>query len=176
MLRSCQFVFLLCACLHGASFTGLCSDRPSRSCISRRAMDSVFSIFHPNFQGRLSDEAKRASMDQLLQKAQASDAKEGYILSREVEDFHKRIGWSPRQLQQWFDKHQDGLWCRLSFSNCKKGNKQMTVISAKVWEQEMEVHLSQTGTNTKIVVVKDLTNLKLFCSVAGIGYTKAIQP
>lgn len=114
-------------------------------------------------------------MDQLLQKAQASAAKEGYILSREVEDFHKRKGWSTRQLQQWFDRHQDGLWCRLSFSTCKKGNKQMTVISAKVWDQQMEVHLSQTGTNTKIVVVKDLTNLKLFCSVAGIGYTKAIQ-
>ena len=138
-------------------------------------MDSVFSIFHPNFQGRLSDEAKKARMDELLQKATAKAAEEGYVLSREAEDFHKRKGWSTRQVQQWFDKHQNGLWCRLLFSTRKKGNRQMTVITAKVWDQEMEVHLSQADTNTKIVVVKDLTNLKLFCSVAGIGYTKAIS-
>ena len=66
-------------------------------------MDSVFSIFHPNFQGRLSDEAKKARMDELLQKATAKAAEEGYVLSREAEGFHKRKGWSTRQVQQGFD-------------------------------------------------------------------------
>ncbi|CAL1133624.1 unnamed protein product [Cladocopium goreaui] len=174
-LNRSMYLLLALVCIYPhVTFTGLLSSSPARGALCRRAMDSVFSIVHPNFQGRLSDEAKRARMDELLQKATAKAAEEGYVLSREAEDFHKRKGWSTRQVQQWFDKHQNGLWCRLLFSARKKGNRQMTVITAKVWDQEMEIHLSQADTNTKIVVVKDLTNLKLFCAVAGIGYTKTI--
>ena len=172
------YLVVLCGflCLPGGpglGFTGSFPRYPS-GVVRRQAMDSVFSIFHPNFPGRLSDEAKRARMDELLEKARSKAAEEGYVLSREAEDFHKRKGWSTRQVLQWFDKHQDGLWCRLLFSARKKGNRQMSVITAKVWNHEMELHLSQADTNTKIVVVKDLTNLKLFCTVAGIGYTRTI--
>lgn len=166
---------LLCSCLHGASFTGSLPRSLSRGAVRRRALDSMFSIFHPNFPGLLTDGAKRARMDELVQKAKAKAAQEGYILGKDAEDFHKRKGWSTRQVQKWFEKHQNGLWCRLGFSSRKKGSRQMTVISAKVWDQEMELHLSQADTNTKIVVVKDLTNIKLFCHVAGIGYMEGHQ-
>lgn len=136
-------------------------------------MDSVYSIFHPNLNGDLSKEDKRSHIAAIQEKAVAKAAQEGYVLSKEVEDFHKRKGWTTMQLKRWFSKHHAGLWCKLTISERKKSNLQLCVIGAKVWGYDMEVHLSQTGTNSKVVVVKDLTNLKVFCAVAGIGYVKA---
>ena len=143
--------------------------------VQLRAMDNIYSIFHPNLERGLSKEEKRACMDKLLEMASAQASAEGYALGKEVQDFHRRKGWSTKELKKWFEKHRNGLWCQLDISAAPQtARSQLTVISATVWGYRMEVHLSLTTTNTKIVVVKDLTNLKLFCAVAGIGYVKTL--
>ena len=133
----------------------------------------VFSIVHPNFPGKLPNAEKKLRMETLLESATEKAQAEGYVLGTDARDFHKRKGWSTRDLKRWFEKNRDGLWCQLDFSVRSHGRAQMTVISAPVWGYDMEVHLSQTQTGSKIVVVKDLINLKTFCAVAGIGYVKA---
>ena len=144
--------------------------------MARWSMDSVYSIFHPNFPGAMSGAEKRSLMETLLSQAEEKAEEQGWRLGKDVQDFHKRKGWSTRELRRWFEKRRDGLWCRLDISVRGKGKVQMTVISAPVWGYDMEVHLSQTQTGSKIVVVKDLINLRAFCAVAGVGYVKAKKP
>ncbi|CAE7904881.1 unnamed protein product [Symbiodinium sp. KB8] len=141
--------------------------------LARRSMDSVYSIFHPNFPGAMSGAEKRLLMETLLAQVKEKAEERGWRLGKDVQDFHKRKGWSTRELRRWFEKRRDGLWCRLDISVRGKGKVQMTVISAPVWGYDMEVSLSPTQTGSKIVVVKDLINLRVFCAVAGIGYVKA---